>query len=93
MPQDYLSDRPQDERGCLIVRHEVATGLDCNGHLIIEERGGVADVKCNSCGTVVDTVLIIDRVLAECKRVLRRDRRNRIPRGRRVTLKIRRLEE
>ena len=36
----------------------VATGPDCNGHLIIEERGGVADVKCNSCGTVVDTVPI-----------------------------------
>ena len=53
-----LSDMPQDERGYLIVPHEVATGADCDGRLIIEERGDMADLKCNSCGAVVDTVLI-----------------------------------
>jgi|SRR6516165_8487659 hypothetical protein len=48
----------QDERGYLIVPHEIATGADCDGCLIIEERGNVADLKCNSCGAVVDTVPI-----------------------------------
>jgi hypothetical protein len=48
----------QDERGYLIVPHEVATGADCDGCLIIEERGDVAYLKCNSCGVVVDTVPI-----------------------------------
>jgi hypothetical protein len=41
--------------------HEVATGAECDGCLIIEERGEVADLKCNSCGAVVDTVPL-DRV-------------------------------
>ena len=48
----------QDERRYLIVPHEVATGAECDGCLIIEERGEVADLKCNSCGAVVDTVPI-----------------------------------
>ena len=48
----------QHERGYLIVPHEVATGADCDGFLIIEERGDVADLKCNSCGVVVDTAPI-----------------------------------
>ena len=53
----------QHERGYAIVPHEVATGADCDGCLIIEERGDVADLKCNSCGVVVDTVPI-DRASA-----------------------------
>ena len=48
----------QDERGYLIVPHEIATGADCDGCLIVEEHGDVADLKCNSCGAVVDTVPI-----------------------------------
>ena len=48
----------QDERGYLIVPHEIATGADCDGCLLVEERGDVADLKCNSCGAVVDTVPI-----------------------------------
>jgi hypothetical protein len=40
----------------LIVPHEIATGADCNGCLIIEERGDVVDLKCDSCGALVDTV-------------------------------------
>src|SRR5215470_2740940 len=52
MPQD------EDESEYLIVPHEVATGAECDGCLIIEERGEVADLKCNSCGAVVDTVPI-----------------------------------
>ena len=55
MPQD------EDESEYLIVPHEVATGAECDGCLIIEERGHVADLKCNSCGAVVDTVPL-DRV-------------------------------
>jgi hypothetical protein len=47
---------PQDERGYLIVPHEIATGADCDGCLIVEEHGDVADLRCNSCGAVVDTV-------------------------------------
>jgi hypothetical protein len=52
---------PQDERGYLIVPHEVATGADCEGCLIAEEHGDMADLKCNSCGAVIDTVRL-DRV-------------------------------
>jgi hypothetical protein len=42
----------------LIVPHKVATGAKCDGCLIIEEHGDVADLKCNSCPVVVDTVPI-----------------------------------
>ena len=48
----------QDERGYLIVPHEIATGADCNGCLLVEKRGDVVDLKCDSCGAVVDTVPI-----------------------------------
>ena len=48
----------QDERGFLIVPHELATGADCDGCLIIEERGDMAEIKCDSCGTVIDMVHI-----------------------------------
>jgi hypothetical protein len=47
---------PQGERGYLIVPHEIATGADCDGRLVVKERGDVADLVCNSCGAVVDTV-------------------------------------
>jgi hypothetical protein len=43
-----------DERGDPIVPHSA----DCDGYLIIEEHGKMADLKCNSCGAVVDTVPI-----------------------------------
>ena len=49
---------PQDEREYLIVPHEVATGADCDGCLIVEEHGDMVEIKCNSCGGVVDTVPI-----------------------------------
>ena len=48
----------EDEREYLIVPHEVATGADCDGCLMVEERGDVADLRCNSCGSMVDTVPI-----------------------------------
>ena len=48
----------QDERGYLIVPHEIATGADCYGCLLVEKRGDVVDLKCDSCGAVVDTVPI-----------------------------------
>ena len=46
----------QDERGYLIVPHEVATGADCDGCLMVVANGGVADLVCNCCGAVADTV-------------------------------------
>ena len=49
---------PQGERAFLIVPHEIATGADCDGCLVVEKRGEVADLVCNSCGGVVDTVPI-----------------------------------
>ena len=49
---------PQDERGYLILPHELATGADCDGCLIVLERGDMVEIKCNSCGAVVDTVPI-----------------------------------
>jgi hypothetical protein len=49
---------PQDERGYLIVPHEIATGADCDGCIIVEDRGDMADLKCDSCGAVIDTVPI-----------------------------------
>jgi hypothetical protein len=39
----------EDERGYLIVPHEVATGADCDGCLVVKERGDVADIVCNCC--------------------------------------------
>lgn len=38
--------------------HEVATGADCDGCLVVKEHGDIAEIKCNSCGAVVDTVPI-----------------------------------
>src|SRR5712691_11215439 len=46
----------KDERGYLIVPREVATGADCEGCLIVQERGDLADIVCNECGTVIDSV-------------------------------------
>jgi len=43
----------KDERGHMIVPHEVATGADCEGCLIVQERGDLADIVCNECGTVI----------------------------------------
>ena len=48
----------KDERGHMIVPHEVATGADCDGCLIVQERGELADLVCNVCDAVVDTVPI-----------------------------------
>ena len=48
----------RDERGYLMVPHEIATGADCDGRLIVEEHGAVVNLKCNCCGAVVDTVPI-----------------------------------
>ena len=51
-----LYDMPQEERGYLILPHELATGADCDGCLTVVERGDMAEIKCDSCGAVVDTV-------------------------------------
>ena len=40
----------QDERGYLILPHDLATGADCDGCLTVVERGDMAEIKCNSCG-------------------------------------------
>ena len=48
----YLIVIQPGERGDPIVPHSV----DCDGYLIVEEHGKMADLKCNSCGAVVDTV-------------------------------------
>jgi hypothetical protein len=42
---------PPEERGYLIVPHEVATDADCDGRLIVVEHGGMVEIKCNSCGS------------------------------------------
>jgi hypothetical protein len=49
---------PQDEHGYLIVPHGLATGADCDGFLIVVEHGTTAEIKCDCCGSVVDTVPI-----------------------------------
>jgi hypothetical protein len=46
----------RDEQGFLIVPHEVATGADCCGCLVVHVRGDQADITCNECGAVVRTV-------------------------------------
>jgi hypothetical protein len=46
----------EDERGYLIVPHEVATGADCDGCLVVKESGDVADIVCNYCCTLIETV-------------------------------------
>ena len=35
----------RDERGYLMVPHEIATGADCDGRLIVEEHGAVVVLK------------------------------------------------
>jgi len=42
--------------GYLILSHELATGADCVGCLTVVERGDMVEIKCDSCGAVVDTV-------------------------------------
>jgi hypothetical protein len=44
----------EDERGYLLVPHEP----DCDGFWMVAERCGMAEIKCNSCGEVIDTVPI-----------------------------------
>src|SRR6266852_4193012 len=46
----------RDEQGFLVVPHEVATGADCCGRLIVHVCGDQADITCNECGAVVRTV-------------------------------------
>ena len=46
----------RDEQGFPIIPHEVATGADCCGCLIVQVRGDQADITCNGCGAVVRTV-------------------------------------
>ena len=38
-----------------IIPHEVATGTDCCGCLIVRVRGDQADITCNECGAVIRT--------------------------------------
>jgi hypothetical protein len=40
----------------IVVPHEVATGAECYGCLVVRTRDNVADLVCNICGVVVDTV-------------------------------------
>jgi hypothetical protein len=46
----------RDEQGFPIVPHELATGADCCGCLIVQLRGDQAEITCNECGAVVRTV-------------------------------------
>jgi hypothetical protein len=52
-----------DEQDLPIIPHEVATGADCCGCLIVRVRGEQADITCNECGAVVRTVPV-ERVSA-----------------------------
>ena len=45
-----------DEQAIPIIPHEVATGADCCGCLIVRMRGDQADITCNECGAVICTV-------------------------------------
>jgi hypothetical protein len=47
-----------DEQAFPIIPHEVATGADCCGCLIVQVRGDQADITCNECGAVVRTVSV-----------------------------------
>ena len=40
----------------IVVPHEVATGAQCDGCLVVRTRDNVAELVCNICGAVVDTV-------------------------------------
>jgi hypothetical protein len=46
----------RDELDLPIVPHEVATGANCCGCLIIQVRGDQADITCNECGALIRTV-------------------------------------
>src|SRR5712692_9154251 len=46
----------RDEQGFPIIPHEVVTGADCCGCLVVQVRGDQADITCNECGIVVRTV-------------------------------------
>lgn len=48
----------RDEQGIPIIPHEVATGADCCGCLIVQVYGDQADITCNECGEVVRTVAV-----------------------------------
>ena len=47
-----------DESGYPVVPHQVATGADCDGCLVVQVRGDLADLVCNECDTLVETVPI-----------------------------------
>ena len=46
----------RDERGYPLVSHQGATGADCGGYFIVEERGDAADIVCNECHRLVQTL-------------------------------------
>lgn len=46
----------RDEQDIPIVPHEVATGTDCCGCLVVRVRGNQAVITCNECGAVISTV-------------------------------------
>ena len=46
----------RDEQGFPIVPHEVATGADCCGCLVVQVHGDQAYITCNECGAIVRTV-------------------------------------
>src|SRR5712692_8641440 len=70
----------RDEQGFPIIPHEVVTGADCCGCLIVQVRGDQADITCNECGAVVRTVRVelASAVMVEmastviCKMIVRR---------------------
>jgi hypothetical protein len=41
-----------------VVAHEVATGANCCGCLVVQVRGDQADITCNECGAVICTVQV-----------------------------------
>jgi hypothetical protein len=42
----------------LIVPHEVATGGNCDGCLVVKGHGDVGDIVCHYCWTLIETVPI-----------------------------------
>ena len=47
-----------DERGYLVVPHQALVGGNCEGCIMVHERDGQADLKCNACDVIVRTVPI-----------------------------------
>jgi hypothetical protein len=53
---------PIDDQGYPVVPHEFIRGVDCDGYLVVEKRGELADLVCNECGEIVRTLVPLNEV-------------------------------